>query len=237
MIKHFMFLTILLSAVGANAQRPDTCLFMQIDLAPRWIWRGVSYSESPVIQPSIGYTGQRFTAVIWGSASFAQGEYYELDFIAEYMLTPKIKLSFTDYFAVYDSTKNDQHFFDFNANTTRHMFDASLTISPFNKLPISLLWSTWFWGADKNPTIGKQNYSSYAELSWQKNFNPFSLRCFAGATTGEGFYASKAAFVNTGMSVSKTIELTSHLTLPLKVEFVLNPHTGNTYVNCVISLR
>ena len=56
--------------VSLYAQKADSCFYVQVDLANRWIWRGLSYSETPVIQPSFGFSNNKLNLLFWGSYAF-----------------------------------------------------------------------------------------------------------------------------------------------------------------------
>lgn len=53
-----------------QAQKADSCFYVQVDLVNRWIWRGQTYSEAPVIHPSPGYETEKWNFLVWGSYSF-----------------------------------------------------------------------------------------------------------------------------------------------------------------------
>lgn len=233
----FLLLIILfLGPATLRSQQADSSLFVRIDLAPRWIWRGVSYSTTPVVQPSAGWSGKRLTTYIFGSYATGPGEYHEVDFIAEYQAFRWIKIGFTDYFGIVDSLKSRQQFFDLNRKTTMHMFDIYGVFTPFKRLPLSLMASWWFWGADRELVTLDQNFSTYLEVRYDQPFGRYILSGFAGGTPAKGFYAGSAAFINTGLGLSRTWSLAHEVTMPAKVEFILNPYLQSVYVNAILSL-
>ena len=216
---------------------PDSNLFVQLDVAPRWIWRGVAYSQGPVIQPSLGYAGKKITAIIWGSYSILNGEYHELDFTLEYKPVEQINIGFTDYFGINDSTKLNQRFFNLKNSSTSHVFDFYARVCPFKNLPLSFYISNWFYGADKDPKTRKQYFSTYMEARYEKQYHDIGLYTFVGATPYKSFYIRQAGIVNLGLGLTKTYQIGKKLTLPLKVEFILNPSSQNVYVNAVVGIR
>ncbi len=226
-----------LNILCARAEKADTCLYVQMDLANRWIWRGVAYSEAPVIQPSIGYAGNKFNLSVWGSYPVERRAYSEIDFTFEYRLTKKLKLGLVDYFAINDSIGARHHFFDIKRETTWHMLDIYGIFKPVKKVPLSLLYSLWFWGADRNTITQKQNFSSYFETRYEKDYGNIKASAFAGMTLGKGFYAPHAAVVNMGVGLSKPITLGEIGSFPIKIEFILNPETQNAYINAIVTLE
>jgi len=229
-----LFLTILLNV---KAQLNDSCFYTQVDLANRWIWRGVSYSEAPLLQPSLGYANDKLNILIWGSYPFERRTYSEIDFTLEYQLFPKLKLGLTDFFGINDSAGAKHDFFNVERKTTMHMLDAYLIYAPFKNIPVSFLYSLWFWGADRKAITLEQNYSSYLEVKYEKEFNLFKASAFAGMTTGKGFYADKAALVNVGLGLTKNIPAGKSHEIPIRVEFLVNPELQNTYINAIITLK
>lgn len=228
---------LLLTPISIAAQDTDSSLFVQFDLASRWVWRGVSYSETPVLQSSLGYQDSRFTGLVWVSYPLGRREYAEFDFIAEYNFTKWFKLGFTDYFGFTDTLNTSQEFFNTNPRTTRHVADLYFVIKPVPSIPLSLMWSTWFWGGDRDRVTRESLYSSYCELRLEKKAGLVTVYPFVGATPWKGFYAGKAAFVNAGIGFSRTYYWKNGLNMPMKLEFVLNPAKENVFMNAVISLR
>lgn len=237
MRKIFSLFIVNLLFLSVNAQIADSCYFIQFDLANRWIWRGVSYSETPVIQPSLGYTKDKLKLLIWGSYPFERRAYSEIDFTVEYQLTKKLKIGLTDFFAINDSIGARYKFFNLKRKTTSHMLDVYAIFTPSEKIPLSLLYSFWFWGADRKEITKEQNLSSYFEVKYEKRYTSFDASAFAGMTLGDGFYASRPAVVNVGIGLAKPITFGKSVSIPAKVEFILNPETQNVYLNAIITIK
>lgn len=235
MKKTLFIILLIISWTSVLAEKADSCFYLQVDMANRWIWRGVSYSGSPVIQPSIGYNANKLHLAIWGSYPFQPKEYKEIDFIAEYQLLKSLKIGFTDYFAVSDSVSHG--FFDFNRRFTNHLFDIYTVINPFKKVPVSFMLSNWFWGADRDRETLKQNFSTYFEARYDKEVGNYTASAFTGMTFGKGFYASNAAIVNMGLGLSRDINVTNQFSIPAKIEFILNPNTKSIFINAIISIK
>ena len=223
--------------LGANAHSADSCLYVQVDLANRWIWRGVNYSEAPVIQPTLGYADDKLNVYIFGSCAFERRSYSEVDFSVEYQVARQLKLGFTDYFGINDSIGAKHDFFNMKRETTMHMFDIYGIFTPARKVPVSLIYSLWFWGADREQTTLEQNFSSYVEARYDKSYGRVKASAFAGMTLGKGFYASRPAVVNLGVGLTKLLTVINSIAIPAKLEFVLNPEIRNVYVNAIISIR
>ncbi len=207
----------------ARAGKADSCFYLQVDLANRWILRGTAYSEAPVVQPSIGFANERMNISVWGSYPIERRAYSEIDFIPEYQLTTKLSLGFVDYFAINDSIGAKHGFFDMNRKTTMHMLVVCFVYQPILKVPLSIQYSLWFWGADRKAMTNEQNFSSYVEIKYEKDYGKAKATVFTGMTLWEGFYASCAAVVNAGIGLSKPITLGNRISIPAKIEFILNP--------------
>lgn len=238
MRKHFIAILLLINFSNITFKSFGQELSAQLDLVNRWVWRGVSYSESPVIQPSITYNTPKLNFQIWGSYPFERRAYSEIDFVAEYQFSSVFKLGFTNYFGINDSIGARHNFFNFNRKSTNHLMDIYTAISPFQKIPLTFQYSLWFWGADRDAVSGKQNYSSYLEARYEKQLvGDVKLDLFIGGTPYKGFYASKGAIVNIGASVSKSLKFGDLISIPLKVEFILNPNLKNVYINAMLTLK
>lgn len=221
----------------ALGQKTDSLLHVQMDFANRWVWRGVSYSEVPVMFPAFGYKSEKINATILGAYPFERRAYSEINFIFEYQLHPAVKLGFTDYFAINDSLGAKHRFFDMKRETTMHMFDFYFNLTPFKSTPVSLTYSIWVWGADRDEVTLEQRFSQYIEARYDKAVGSYTASAFAGFTPAKGFYAPRAAFVNLGIGLMRSYKIGEQLSMPLKFEFVLNPELQNTYLNAVLTIK
>ncbi len=219
------------------AEKADSCLYVQVDLANRWIWRAAAFSEAPVIQPSIGYQGKKLSASIWGSYAFESRAYSEIDFTIEYQLFTKFRLGLIDYFTTSDVTGAEHRFFNFDERTSSHMLELYGNHKPFNKTPLAFLYSVWFWGPDRDKGTQKQYYSTYFEAKYTKSLEQVDAYAFAGMTPWKGFYATGPALVNVGLGLSKSITIGDRVSIPAKIEFILNPDAQKAFINAIISIR
>lgn len=233
----FTLLLVLLFSAVSMAEKADSCFYVQVDLANRWIWRATPYSDSPVIQPSLGYANKKLSASVWGSYAFESRAYSEIDFTFEYQLCRTFRLCLIDYFTTSDVSGAEHRFFNFNEAESSHMLDLYAYHKPFSKAPITFLYSVWIWGPDQDKFTQKQNYSTYFEAKYSKTYKRFEAYTFAGMTPWKGFYASKAAIVNVGVGLNKSLALGGKVSIPAKIEFVLNPYSQNAYINAIISIK
>ncbi len=219
------------------SQKADSLLYVQIDFANRWVWRGVRNSEVPTVFPIFGYKSEKINLSIHGAYPFQPGAYSEINFTFEYQCLPLMKLGITDYFAINDSLGAKHRFFDMNRESTRHMFDFYTIIAPFESVPISFTYSIWVWGEDRDEVTLKQRLSQYLEVRYDKAIGRYTASAFAGFTPARGYYASGPAIVNSGVGLTREFKISEQLNMPLKIEFVLNPEMKNAYLNAIISFK
>lgn len=219
------------------SQERESSLYTSLDVSNRWIWRGLSINETPVVQPTIGIEKGRWGFEIWGSHPIEKGGYSEIDFNLLYKFSERFNIGLTDYFVVKNDSASPHNFVDFNRKTTSHLLDLIVNFTPVKKVPVNLMASVCFWGDDLIEENLKQNFSTYFELHWEKEFGPFTTTAFAGATVGNGFYAEKTSLINLGTGVSKELFSSEKISIPLKLEFIVNPKIKNAYLVATISLR
>lgn len=206
---------------------------VSLDVYSQHLWRGFANGTSVSFQPSVEYNYYNFTAGAWG-AWCPDGSYTELDLYLQYS-----KASFTltlyDYFCPVNPVRNFE-FFEISKGKTRHTFDLNLEYADPEKHPFSLLVATMLYGDDLNPETGNNYYSTYIEPAAGFDIGKVRLKVFAGLTPVKSYYASQAAFVNTGVSVSRAFRITGKFSLPVKASLVHNPDKGNTWFSLGINL-
>ncbi len=206
---------------------------VSLDVYSQHLWRGFANGTSVSLQPSVEYNYKNFSAGIWG-AWCLDGSYTELDLYLAYSKA-NFTLTLYDYFCPVNPVKNFE-FFEISKGKTRHTFDLNLEYSDPERHPFSLLVATMLYGDDLNPENGSNYYSTYIEPAAGFNIGKVRLKVFSGLTPVKSYYASRAAFVNTGVSVSRVFRITNKISLPLNASLVHNPHKGNTWFSLGINL-
>ncbi len=223
-----IFILAMIQLQSLKAQEPDTTskltLDVNADLVSRYIWRGLPSSLTPNIQPSVTLGYKNFSAQVWGSYGISQ-PYAEFDINLSYNIGA-FTLSLWDYYVNADEATTT-HYFNFS-DTTLHSMEGSLTFNGTEGFPISITLATYLWGDDKDD-VGDNYYSTYLELGYETNIGETNLQLFAGGTFGEGYYASKAAMVNLGLSATRNLQLTEKTALPLTGSLIVNPDSKNVY--------
>ena len=213
------------------------------ELVSHYVWRGsmATGSPTPNIQPTLAYTKGSFEIGVWGSTDFL-GSYKEVDPYASYTMG-QVKFTFTDY----DWNFARANYFNYQSNSTGHMFEGTIGYTGPQSFPISITWNTMFFGFDKKSN-GDQAYSTYIEFGYTTGPAAF----FLGLTPWESYYnnygvtafnpgASKKAFsvVNVGVTLSRSVKITSDYSLPLRATLVVNPsatYSRQDYVHLVFGI-
>ena len=190
------------------------------DIVSRYVWRGTDFGNSPAFQPDFEISYGKFTFGAWGSSGFTSNYPQEADLFAS-MEIWKLKFSCWDYFYMnMDTLRNS--YFDYSKDKTGHdfSFDTEFTLS--EKLPVKLLVSYNFYGAD---TL----HSSYFELSYEFK-KKIPLTVFAGFTPKEGWYGDGPGFVNLGLELTKECKFSEDYSLPVYCKIILNPQKENIHL-------
>lgn len=256
-----LFALAITSSTFAQSEKPE--FDFSTDLMSRYVWRGTQFGgNSPSIQPGIALTHKGFELGAWGSYSLGGiNPFQELDMYLSYtFLKEQFTVMVTDYYFPTEFGAYD--YYEFNADSTGHIMEASLTFNGNDKIPFSLITAVNFWGADAakinddatsadfNKKTGIQ-YSTYLELGYNREMkNDVTLDAFLGVnlnsplaadtTTGfmgeSGFYGSKAGLVNIGITLSKEIAITDKFSLPMSCSLITNPMDKKIYFVFGISL-
>lgn len=236
MIKFVITLLFIIAFTTVRAADADSVFTFKIDFANRWIWRGMNYSETPVVQPTFAYKKNKMKFSVWGSYAFGREKYEEIDFTIDYDLAKGLNIGLIDYFGFRDTINANQHFLNFNGRSTTHLLDGQIIYNLPGRIPLSFLWSTWFWGADKNESKEENNFSSYFEISYNKKVQGLSYGFVAGMTPWKGFYNKGLGIVNIGAKMGTDIHVSDKLKIPSEMALYLNPQTQNLYLCILLTL-
>jgi hypothetical protein len=221
---------------GAFAQDDagsDELLSVSVDVASGFVWRGIANNMFPVIQPSITFSPGKFSIGTWASTPFSSGEYQELDIFVGYSITSSISIGVTDYF-IYDDT--DYSYFE-RLQTGGHAFDLQLSYDGSGGFPVKAMVSAIIAGNDLNDKA-ENNYSTYIELGYGNKCRGVDWEVCAGIVPMKsGFYGVKDFnMVNLGLGVSKSFEITPTYSLPLALNFTVNPSAKTAYLVATVTL-
>lgn len=189
------------------------------DLVSTYVWRG-AYSAGSSFQPTIGASLGGLTVSAWGSTDFA-GTAKEFDLSAAYALG-NFTLGFTDYWWEGQGAK----YFHYKDS---HYYEASIAYNFGESLPLSLKWSTFLGGKDKDAS-DKALYSSYVEAAYSFTISDYACSAGIGVTPWKGYYADKANVTDISLKVSKGIKISESLTLPFYIQGILAPATDDAFL-------
>jgi len=218
-----LLLTIILSINLLSAQEESKPSFdIGVDLASRYIWRGLEFSDSPVIQPYAEYNSGNFSLGIWASyETGGQVVGQEFDFYASYALGA-VSIGFTDYAFPVDGM-SDGYF-----QMKNHIGEAMLTFEGVEKFPLSLMVGVNVYNDDEN--------SIYTELGYPFKIGNTALKAFVGA--GNEIYSENGDYTitNFGLSGSKDVKITDSFKLGMTASAIFNPDSEDAYLVLLISL-
>jgi len=226
----FFTLSCLNLCAGTPALKSDTVPAVtvsgNVDLMSRFIWRGLDYGHAPSIQPGLSVSWKGFTLGAWGAYKLTGEGGQETDFFLSKKIA-FVTITVWDYWSFYDTA--GFNYFDYNKKTTTHILEAQVLLSGEESIPFNFLVSYFFYGADTSNSI-------YMELQFFHKFKPVDLVVFTGCQAKGTYYAPKAAFVNIGCTVKKSIPVTDRFSLPLSLSLIFNPAGKSTYLVAGITL-
>ncbi|WP_430815944.1 hypothetical protein [Carboxylicivirga sp. RSCT41] len=222
-IKTIIFLCHFLLALtlSVQAQSRNASIDVGLDLMTRFVWRGMSLSTSPVIQPYLEYNKGNLIIGSWASYTFAKEPYQELDMYVSYSVG-SFTLTLNDYFSPVDSLFTTHNYFDWSKGSTSHALEAILQVGDFQNLPMSFTAAVMLYGNDLDEN-GDNYFSTYLELGYDFSIGEQAVQAFVGLTPKESLYSDQLNVVNLGIALSKELPVTDLLSLPLLASLSINP--------------
>ncbi len=196
------------------------------DFVSRYIWRGLPLSSNPNIQPygELDYKGFAFGA--WASYGIAV-PYAEVDLFLSYT-TNSFTITLNDYFNEDEPDFEFNNYFDWHKDLTAHALEGVLSYEGPESFPVSLTAATFFYGNDRD-IDGSNLFSTYLEVGYNSQIGEYPVKVFLGGTPKDGYYASKAAIVNAGVTISKELKLNENFSIPVNASFIVNPDKKNVF--------
>ena len=130
------------------------------DIVSRYVWRGTDYGNSPTIQPTLELSYKNISAGAWGSLTFNSLPIQETDLYLSASIWKFKLLAGIIFFMNMDTVRNS--YYQYNDNKTGHDFSMDMEFFLSEKIPLKILASYNFYGAD---TL----HSSYFEASYKLN--------------------------------------------------------------------
>jgi len=244
---------ILFASIAFNAfSQEESPVQLGADAMSRYIWRGVNLGgSSPSLQPWIKYnmkskdSNHVLSLGAWGAYTFSETTNQEVDLYLTYTFKNVVSLTVTDYFFPIDNSfDNRNNYFDYNKDSTSHVFEGVISFNGTEKIPFTFLFGMNFYGNDARKinddgSTGKIFMTKYVELGYKKNIKGVDFNAFVGAALdkpnkdrGElGFYGNKTAgVINLGLKVSKSIQISDKYSLPVQASIITNPEAENIFM-------
>jgi len=213
-------------------ENPDTIsnFSLSVDMKTRHTWRGGLTVAALNFQPTMEYTYKNLTVGAW-SVYAVDASYAEIDLYVSYKFLDYFSISVFDYFCPSDNKKMQfSRFFDYKNSTSPHLIDVALSFDGTKRFPISLLASTWIYGADKDEN-GNMQYSTYFEAGYStKVFKGDKFGFVIGGTPFKSYYSKEANIVNLGFKYTKEMNFFKDIKTPVYGKMILNPYTENLYL-------
>jgi hypothetical protein len=223
----FMLFLILAGKVYSQETESNVSVDVSADIVSRYIWRGMSLSGSPTIQPSLSLNVYNFTAGTWASYSFNPEIYQEVDLFLTYT-TKYVSFTLYDYYNPVDLPSVSGDYFHLSKDSTRHALEGIVTLNGPESFPLSLVAGVMFYGNDRGED-GKNLYSTYLELNYPTHIQDIELKPFIGITPFAGYYGDKFGVVNMGINAVKNIKLSDKFQIPVTGSFIINPQQEKVY--------
>lgn len=192
------------------------------DLVSSYIWRGQLLGAASV-QPYIGISYAGFSLGVWGTTSF-DGSSTEIDWTLSYEVA-----GFYAGLATYYDTGE---FFDWKSDASTNLLEANLSYTLPESFPLTISANTILTGVLDKTEDDKQNYSTYAELSYPFSVSVVDMSVAVGMVVGESVLYETDGFsiYNITVGASKSIKITDDYSMALFSSITLNPATEGTYI-------
>lgn len=258
LLRVIMAIALLAGVSLQSVAQEESPLQLGADLMSRYVWRGVSLGgSSPSIQPWLKYDFKKadsphaLTIGSWAAYTFSQTANQEVDLYLTYSYNEMLSVTVTDYFfPELFTTADRKNYFNFDKDSTCHVFEGIVSFNGTEKIPFTLLFAMNFYGNDARKinadgSTGKIFMSKYVEVGYGKSIGDVDFNVFLGAALdkpnkdrGEvGFYGNQSAgIVNLGIKASKAIKINDNFSLPVQASFITNPEAKNVFFVFGISL-
>jgi len=228
-------------AAGATPLRgqetPEVSL--GVDLASRYIWRGINVGDAPSVQPSLSLGMNGFEIGAWGAYSLSNeitgGD--EIDLWIGYGFDlpegGEFGLVLTDYyFPNAGEPFSNFNNYDDEDGPGAHILELGGSFT-FPSFPLTLAGYVNFHN--------DEGHNIYFQADYPFMVGETSLDLFAGATPGSednpDLYGTEDfAFINLGLTAAKELAITNQFSLPVFGSFIINPNVDIGYFVVGISL-
>ncbi len=228
----------LLSVQAMNAQETEkkSPFSGSVELTTKYLWRGQEYGEAPTFFPTLNFSSGGLNIYATGAYTFDKS-WREADLGISYTISD-FTVGVVDYYYPTVVGANDK-LFNFKNKETGHLLEGCLTYAP-SSLPLSVLVSTFFYGADKKEN-GDQAWSTYAELGYHHSFTENDeLSVALGASLNKSLYnnfETGFSIVNIALKYQRELYSAKYFTIPASVQYVINPQKEKNYMSFSLGLN
>lgn len=235
---YFLVLALLLSVQTVNAQETEkkSSFSGSVELTTKYLWRGQEYGEAPAFFPTLNFSTGGLSIYATGAYTFDKS-WREADLGISYS-AGDFTIGVVDYF--YPSVVGaSDNYFNFKNKETGHLIEGYLNYAP-SSFPISVLASTFFYGADKKEN-GDQAWSTYVELGYHYDFSETDILSVAvGASMNKSLYnnfETGFSVVNVAVKYQKELYAAKKFTIPASVQYVMNPQKEKNFISFSLGLN
>ena len=230
---------LMMSVLTVNAQETEekkSPFSGSVELTTKYLWRGQEYGEAPTFFPTLNFSIGGLSVYATGAYTF-DNSWREADLGICYTFSG-FTIGVVDYYYPTVVGANDEYF-NYKNKETGHMLEGCVSYAP-SSLPISILVSTFFYGADKKEN-GDQAWSTYAELGFHHSFvesDEFSVAL--GASLNKSFYnnfETGFSVVNIAVKYQREIYAAKRFSIPASVQYVVNPQKEKNYISFSLGLN
>lgn len=229
---------LIMSVLTVNAQETEkkSPFSGSVELTTKYLWRGQEYGEAPTFFPTLNFSTGGLSIYVTGAYTF-DNSWREADLGISYAVSD-FTFGVVDYYYPTVVGANDE-LFNFKDKETGHMLEGCLTYAP-SSLPISIMVSTFFYGADKKEN-GDQAWSTYAELGYHHSFiEDDELSVALGASLNKNLYSNFEtgfSIVNIALKYQREIYAAKRFSIPASVLYVINPQKEKNYISFSLGLK
>ncbi len=235
------------AAMGAAAQ-----IHFNAGLETSHLWRGLEVSSGVDVTSQFSFSDKanHFNIGLWGGMQVNKDKYKEFDYFASYSING-FTVALWDIWNFTDAEGDAAKCFNYNCRTTGRFLDLSLAYN-FEKIPLSLYWSTIIAGSDRGSTKGEyrdtQRYSTWIQASYKVYeddkfiVTPSVAGDFAFKPTynedgkkRETFYGDEGGINDVRLNVTYKLKVGKH-EMPITGTAMWNPQANKGYYGVSINL-
>jgi len=220
-----LIFSILLLIVSLHCYSQFRISEAEISFLSRHIWRGDKLGTAPAIEPSVTFSGGKFSFNIWAAVT-TNNSYSELDLIPSYQFK-EFAVTLLDYYNPVPGESNS--YFNFEDSLNRHSVELTVGNYAVENRRLKWMLGTFLFGY-QNKETGKPYFSTSLEVKYPFTLYTIITEPFLGLTPFEGYYADDFEVINTGVSIRRSFKLKSEFSIPLKLTYAYNPSTNQSFV-------